>query len=97
MRPVQLADIEIAARVLLQVAPEARLGVMQDMIQRAEAADRFRTATKRTHPQFGTGTLMSSAAHWQQAPRPAALGADALQAYSVVLAALLANASHQSS
>ncbi len=96
MRPIQLADIEMAARALLPVAPDARLGVMQDMIRRAEVADRFRASTKRTHPQFGTGTLMSSAAHWQQAPRPAALGADALEAYFVVVAALLANSSHES-
>ena len=95
MRPIQLADIEMAARALLPVPPDARLGVMQDMIRRAEVADRFRASTKRPHPQFGTGTLMSSAMRWSRAPRPAALGPDALHAYSVALAALRANSSHQ--
>ena len=96
MRSIQLADIETAARVLMQVAPEMRRVVMQDMIVRAQQADRYRIAKRRPHPRWGTGTLMSCALRQQMAPRPAALEADALHAYAVALDVLMAHTSHQS-
>lgn len=96
MRPVGLADIERAARVLMLVAPEARQAVMRQMIAQAEIADQFRTANGTPHALFGTGSLMSCAMRRQAAPRPAALGADPLQAYRVVLQVLLAGATDQS-
>lgn len=95
MRPVGLADVEMAARALLRVAPDARQGLMQRMIRQAEEADQFRLAHGRPHARFGAGSLLSCAARQQIAPRPGALGSEALQAYSAVLQALIAHATDQ--
>ena len=97
MRPIQLADIETAARVLVVLAPSARPAAMRKLIGQTEKADRYRLAKGLPHPRYGTGTLMSSAQRWQKAPRPDAIGPDVLAAYAVVLSALLDRASHQSS
>lgn len=97
MRPVHLADIETAARVLMLLAPDARAAAMQAMIGQTEAADHYRQANDRPHPRFGMGTLMSSALRWHVAPRPAALGSDALHAYCAVLKALRDHAAHHAS
>lgn len=97
MRPVQLADIETAARVLMLLAPDARPAAIQVMIAQTEVADQYRQANDRPHPRFGMGTLMSSAARWHAAPRPAALGADVLHAYCTVLNALRDHAAHHAS
>jgi len=96
MRPVQLADLEAATRVLMRVAPETRRTVMHDMIACAQKADRYRIITGRPHPRWGTGTLMSRALRQQMAPRPAALEPDTLHAYAVALGAVMAHTSHQS-
>lgn len=95
MRPVQLADLEMAARVLMCLPNAARVQAMQDMIGATEIADAHCCAQGTPHPQFGAGTLLSCAAHHAVAPRPAALGKDALHAYWVVLQALMAHPSHQ--
>jgi hypothetical protein len=79
MRPLHLADIETATRVLALIPAEGRAAVMRDMIAKADLADEYRLAHGRPHPLFGTGTLMSCALRWAVAPRPAALGPDALQ------------------
>lgn len=97
MRPVQLADIEMAARVLMCRAPDARAVAMQKMISQAVAAEQFRQTEGKPHPAWGTGTLMSSAAQRTTAPRPSALCADALHAYAIVIQALLAHATYQTS
>lgn len=95
MRPVGLADVEMAARALLRVAPDARQGLMWRMIRQAEEADQFRLSHGRPHAFFGAGSLLSCAARQQLAQRPAVLGSEALQAYSVVFRALIAHAADQ--
>jgi hypothetical protein len=95
MRPLHLADVEIAARVLALVDPDDRVRVMQNMITKAEMADAYRQLHGRPHPQFGTGTLMSSATRWAAAPRPAALDPDALHALNVVTRTLWTHLIHQ--
>ncbi|PJI92143.1 hypothetical protein BC777_0987 [Yoonia maricola] len=97
MRPVQLADIEMAARVLMGVAPAARDAVMRDMIIQAQTADAYRRFHGKPHPRFGSGAVLSCAARQDPVPRPAALGLDALAAYAIVIQTLLADASYQSS
>ena len=94
MRPIQLADIEMAARVLMRAVPTARHDLMQEIIKEATAADHFRQTHGMQHPCFGAGSLMSAAARHKAAPRPHALDRDALNAYAVAIA-LLADASHQ--
>ena len=96
MRPLGLADVEMAARVLMRVAPAARQNLMQQMIRQAEVADQFRLDHGRPHALYGVGSLMACAARHPAAPRPDALGSDALHAYSVALRALICRATDQS-
>lgn len=95
MRPLHLADIETAARALALIAPEERAAVMQDMIAKAALADRYRLAHGRPHPLFGTGTLMSCALRRAVAPRPAALGPDALDTFVIAAKELREYFMHQ--
>ncbi len=91
MRPVSLADIEVAASVLMALAPQDRAQRMVALIRRADAADLHRQQSRRPHPAFGTGTLMSAALAFDRAPRPASLSRDALGAYAVAIAGLIAH------
>lgn len=95
MRPIQLADVEIAARVLLRVAPDARAAMLASMIDQTQLADSYRQMHGTPHPQYGCGTLMSCAGHLDLAPRPWQLDIDALDTYAAVIAALMVHLSHQ--
>ncbi len=92
MRPVQLADVEMAARVLMRSAPNKRAALMLDLIREAEIADAHRQQFGTPHMQFGTGSLLSRAARCDAAPRPPAMNRQVLDAYRAVIDALL---SHQ--
>jgi hypothetical protein len=59
MRPVQLADLEIAARVL--AAMPARQSFIATLCKQADQADAYRKMHAKPHPKFGNGTLMSAA------------------------------------
>jgi hypothetical protein len=88
MRAVQLADIDIAARALLAVDAKARAGVINELLRRADIADRYRKKLRRPHAQFGTGTLMSAALRFALAPRPARISGEVLRAYAIVINAI---------
>ncbi len=88
MRAVQLADIEAAARALMAVPSTERAALMASLLKCADTGDRYRKRLRKVHPRCGSGTLMSAAARFAQAPRPARLTGDALQAYATVIAAL---------
>ena len=92
MRPVQLADVEMAARVLMRSAPNKRAALMLDLIQEAKIADAHRQRFGTPHLEFGSGTLLSRAARCDAAPRSSAMNGQVLDAYRVVIDALL---SHQ--
>lgn len=89
MRPVQLADIETAARVLMLAKPSTRADFMAKLLERAERADSYRQATGRPHPRFGTGTLMSAAAPYPKAGRVAGFLHDDLHAIHCVIDGLM--------
>lgn len=89
MRPVQIADIEITMRALLQTPSEQRYQHMQDICKRADTADRYRKRFGRLHPVDGNGTLMAAALAGAVAPRPRALTSEALGCLHIVLTALL--------
>lgn len=95
MRPVTLADIEVAARVLMAVTEQDRPKLMAELITRATVADRHRQQVRRPHPAFGTGTLMSAAQGFATAPRPLCLADDELCAYALVVGALIGFRTYQ--
>ena len=88
MRPVQLADIEAAARALMCCTPAARSTLAAQLVAHADIAEKYRKRLRKPHLRFGTGTLMSAAAAHPQARRPAVFGADTLDAFAHVIKAL---------
>lgn len=89
MRPVQLADLEVVARVLLLLDPAARPALMARLIQQAARADQHRIATGQPHPHYGTGTLMSAAGAYRKAKRMQGLGRDELDAMRCAINGLI--------
>lgn len=59
MRPLLLADLDVAARVLLALPETERDGEMSDLVATAEDADRHRQATGSLLPGAGDGSLLS--------------------------------------
>ena len=85
MRPVTLADLEVAARALLAMPKAARAVAARELLAEAAAADRHRLATRRLHPHFGDGTLMAAAMQRPLAPRPATIDAAAIRVFVLLL------------
>ncbi|SFR41526.1 hypothetical protein SAMN04488005_1658 [Yoonia tamlensis] len=71
MRPVQLADLEIAARVVAAQPAPARRAMVKLLCDQADMADIYRLGCGLAHPKFGTGTLMSAAMKHPQPVKPA--------------------------
>ncbi len=69
MRPVQLADLDGAARALLRAEPSQRVSAAHALCNEARVADKYRKRIGRPHPMFGTGTLMAAAARYEKYPR----------------------------
>ena len=61
MRPVLHGDVVAAARVLLRVSDKRRRGVMNQMLEHASAADKFRKRLGRGLRNCGNGSLMAVA------------------------------------
>ena len=72
MRPIALADLEVALRALLAAPPDARKPLAHRLLAEAEMADLYRSETGLLHPVYGSGTLMSAAMCYPLASRPAA-------------------------
>ena len=70
MRPVLHADVICAARVLLCLPSGRRWQAAQELVARAEAADRYRRRLGRTHPGWGNGTLMAADQSLPRVPLP---------------------------
>jgi hypothetical protein len=94
MRPVSLADLEVALRMLLAVPDDARMGAARRLLEAAEAGEAHRSATGHAHPKFGSGTLMSAALRHPLAPRPAAYDRRVLSVLSILINAIAARDIH---
>lgn len=94
MRPVHLADIEAATRVLLAYAAAQRAGLIATLIARADTADRYRKHTGKMHAVFGSGTLSSAAASYRQVPRPREINANVLSSFAIVISGLAGISHH---
>ena len=90
MRPVQLADIEVAARVLCGVAANERHAEAEAICQRAKIADKFRKRMGRPHPELGSGTIMSAVRGYPQVARPDQLTPEYLDALIAICTQLRA-------
>jgi hypothetical protein len=61
MRPILHGDLVAAARVICPLPSATRKQALQGLLERADAADRFRKRTGRAHPLWGNGSLMGAA------------------------------------
>lgn len=94
MRPVQLADIEAAALVLLNVEADQRRALAALICGTAAVADKYRKRLRRPHPMYGSGSLMSAAATFSQASRPSQGTGEYLECIHIVTTAVLAHRNH---
>lgn len=96
MRPVQLADIEVAARSLWPLHDHAaRQARVRSILTEARIADKYRKRMGKPHPHFGNGTLMSAATGFAIAPRPSRCDRDYLACLAIVIAELTAASGNQ--
>lgn len=70
MRPVLPGDVAAAACALYVVHASERPDVIEKMIARANAADRYRFVTGRAHPKWGNGSLAAVAKSMPWAREP---------------------------
>ena len=61
MRPVLINDLTSAARALLFVQPAGRERLAAQLLQNADAGDRYTRRFGRIHADFGDGTLSAAA------------------------------------
>jgi len=57
MRALHLSDLHVAACALRGLAPDQQAAQMQEALERADIADRYRKRLRRAHPLYGSGTL----------------------------------------
>lgn len=70
MRAIHLSDLNLAARTLLAVPDQARVGTMQCLVNAARVADKFRKRTGRAHIVYGNGSLGSACQHREKVKMP---------------------------
>ncbi|GGD40686.1 DUF7742 family protein [Sinisalibacter lacisalsi] len=92
MRRVLHGDVSAAARVLLAAPVADRAALVARMLREAEAADRYRLATGRAHPLWGSGSLMSAALARPRAHEPYLDEPDYAACMAMVFEALVARA-----
>ncbi|SFS08150.1 DUF7742 family protein [Yoonia litorea] len=88
MRPVTLADLEVAVRAIVRHPQEDREAFAVKLLGDAAIADSFRAKTGKLHPSFGAGTLMSAAMQHPLAARPEWAKPETLAALGFVLKGL---------
>ena len=88
MRPLLPGDLDCAVAVVMAQPPEDRPRVAAQLLAQADVADRYRKRLGRAHPVFGTGSLMSAALGWPDAPRGGVYDASYCVALIVVLTAV---------
>lgn len=88
MRPVLLADVETAVRVLLFYPTHQYPQLVRMLLKQADEGDQYRREFGVPHPEFGSGTLMSAAFMHPLAARPPHLDVTACTAFCCIMNAL---------
>lgn len=89
MRTITHGDVTAAARAVRDLPPAARRRAVQSLLERADAADRFRKRFGRAHPFWGNGSLMAVALAASGRGEPFLSDLDYLEAMAAVVEALL--------
>ena len=95
MRPVTLADLEVALRAVLARPHGLRLPLAQKLFSVARMAGEDGRKKDGKSPQLGADTLMAAAMQHPLAPRPASFGAEEIAVFVVLLNELSKTLSHQ--
>lgn len=90
MRTITHGDVTAAARAVRPLPPAARRRAVRSLLEKADAADRFRKRFGRAHPLWGNGSLMAVAlAAAAGREEPVLSERDYLEAMAAVIEALL--------
>ena len=90
MRTITHGDVTAAARAVRPLPPAVRRRAVRSLLEKADAADRFRKRFGRAHPLWGNGSLMAVAlAAAAGREEPALSDRDYLEAMAAVIEALL--------
>ncbi len=90
MRTITHGDVTAAARAVRGLPPAARRRAVRSLLEKADAADRFRKRFGRAHPFWGNGSLMAVAlAAAGGRDEPFLSDPDYLEAMAAVIEALL--------
>jgi len=60
MRPIHLTDLDTVVRAVFDLDTTERRRKLDEIIQNADTADRYRKRFKKPHPLYGTGRLGSA-------------------------------------
>ncbi|RYH03366.1 hypothetical protein EU805_06480 [Salipiger sp. IMCC34102] len=85
MRPLGWLDLDAGVRCLLGRPQARQIGVADDLLRQADAADRYRKRMGYRHKVFGDGSLSAAAQGLGMVPVAARLDAEYLRALGVVL------------
>lgn len=89
MKPVLPGDVISAARALRAVPPHRRAWLARRIVAEARAAAGYVAANGRSHPRYGTGTLMTAALKRAVRPEPMWDDPDFAQCLITVLEAVV--------
>ena len=90
MRTILLGDVISAARAMLKVQHHLRFGLLDTMIQQADAAHDYQKRQGKPHPFWGNGSLMARANAEPQAAEPLGSDLEYLRALHMVIGAIIA-------
>ncbi len=90
MRTTLLGDVIAAARVLMNVQPDLWIGLLDAMIQQADAAHNYHKRLSKPHPLWGNGSLMARANAEPQMAEPFVSDLKYLAALQLVIGAIIA-------
>ena len=95
MRPVTLADLEVAMRAVLAKPQDLRQPLAQRLFNSARMAGGNGRRRDGKCPQLSAQTLMAAAMQHPLAPRPASFGAEEIVVFMMLLNQLSESLSHQ--
>lgn len=90
MRTILLGDVISAARAMLKVQHHLRFGLLDTLIQQADAAHDYQKRLSKPHPLWGNGSLMARANAEPQMAEPMVSDLEYLRALHMVIGAIIA-------
>ena len=90
MRTILLGDVIAAARAMLKVQHQLRSGLLDTLIQQADAAHDYQKRLGKPHLLWGNGSLMARASVEPQAAEPLGSDQEYLRALHMVIGAIIA-------